>query len=200
MLLRQAPNTAGMTLENANFTHQCLIAMPAMADPRFAHSLTYIIKHDEDGAVGLVVNKPLQLPLTKLLSEISSEIIAPLRHPEQPVLFGGPVNTQMGFVLHRETGEWNSTLPIHEGICVTSSRDILDAIAQGAGPDDYIVVLGYAGWSAGQLEQEMGANAWLNCPVDTDLLFNLPFEQRWQAGIKKLGVDPAFLTSEAGHA
>lgn len=189
-----------MTRENANFTHQCLIAMPAMADPRFAHALTYIIKHDEDGAVGLVVNKPLDLSLTKLLSEISSNVVAPLRDPERPVLFGGPVNTQMGFVLHREEGDWNSTLPIHEGICVTSSRDILDAIAQGSGPDDYLVVLGYAGWSAGQLEQEMVANAWLTCPVADDLLFGLPFEQRWSAGIKSLGVDPAFLASEAGHA
>lgn len=189
-----------MTLENANFTHQCLIAMPAMADPRFAHSLTYIIKHDEDGAVGLVVNKPLELPLTKLLSELSSNLVAPLRHPDQKVLFGGPVNTQMGFVLHRDRGSWNSTLPVAEGICVTSSRDILDAIAQGQGPDDYVVALGYAGWSAGQLEEEMGANAWLTCPADPDLLFHLPLDQRWGAGIHKLGVDPAFLASEAGHA
>ncbi len=199
-MLKGRHNTAGMTLENANFTHQCLIAMPAMADPRFAHTLTYIIKHDEDGAVGLVVNKPLQLPLTKLLSEISTNLVAPLRHPEQPVLFGGPVNTQMGFVLHREEGHWNSTLPIHDGICVTSSRDILDAIAQGDGPDDYLVVLGYSGWGAGQLEQEMAANAWLSCPVDADLLFNVPYEARWQAGIKRLGIDPAFLSADAGHA
>jgi putative transcriptional regulator len=106
----------------------------------------------------------------------------------------------MGFVLHREQGHWNSTLPINEDICVTSSRDILDAIAQGQGPDDYIVVLGYAGWGAGQLEEEMGANAWLSCPADNDLLFGLPFEQRWEAGIHKLGVDPTFLATEAGHA
>ncbi|HEX6590940.1 MAG TPA: YqgE/AlgH family protein [Moraxellaceae bacterium] len=189
-----------MSFENANFTHQCLIAMPAMADPRFAHSLTYIIKHDEEGAVGLVVNKPLNLPLKKLLSEISTNITVPLRHPDEMVLFGGPVNTQMGFVLHRDMGDWNSTLPISDGICVTSSRDILDAIAQGQGPDDYLVVLGYAGWSAGQLEQEMAANAWLNCPADPDLLFSLPFNERWEAGIHRLGVDPAFLASEAGHA
>ncbi|MDF2446752.1 MAG: putative transcriptional regulator [Moraxellaceae bacterium] len=189
-----------MEIESANFTNQCLIAMPAMADPRFAHALTYVIKHDDEGAVGLVVNKPLQLPLSKLLSEISTNLVAPLRNPALPVLFGGPVNTEMGFVLHREKGDWNSTLPISEEICVTSSRDILDAIAQGQGPDDYLVVLGYAGWSAGQLEEEMAANAWLTCPVDNDLLFNLPFEQRWEAGIHKLGIDPVFLASEAGHA
>lgn len=199
-MCRAATNTAVMTLETANFTHQCLIAMPAMADPRFAHSLTYIIKHDDDGAVGLVVNKPLELPLTQLLSEISTPLTVPLRHPEQKVLFGGPVNTQMGFVLHRDQGRWSSTLSISDGIYVTSSRDILDAIAQGQGPEDYLVVLGYAGWEAGQLEQEMADNAWLNCPADAELLFELPLEARWQAGIQRLGIDPAFLSAEAGHA
>lgn len=189
-----------MSLENANFTNQFLIAMPAMADPRFAHSLTYIIRHDDEGAVGLVVNKPLQLPLTRLLEELSSSPVAPLRNPDQMVLFGGPVNTQMGFVLHRDRGEWGSTLPVSDEICVTSSRDILDAIAKGQGPDDYLVVLGYAGWSAGQLEEEMAANAWLSVAADPDLLFRLPFDQRWEASIHKLGVDPAFLASEAGHA
>jgi putative transcriptional regulator len=189
-----------MTLDNANFTHQCLIAMPAMDDPRFAHSLTYIIRHDDEGAVGLVVNKPLELPLTTLLSEISASAVAPLRHPEQRVMFGGPVNPQMGFVLHREQGDWGNTLPVSDGIYVTSSRDILDAIARGEGPDDYLVALGYAGWGAGQLESEMAANAWLTCPADAELLFSVPFEDRWQTGIHRLGVDPAFLASEAGHA
>jgi len=189
-----------MTLENANFTHQCLIAMPAMADPRFAHTLTYIIKHDEEGAVGLIVNRPTELHLARLLKEINAEPSAPLRQPELPVLFGGPVNPQMGFVLHREAGNWSSTLPVADGIYVTSSRDILDAIAKGEGPQDYLVALGYAGWEPGQLEAEMAENAWLNCTADTDLLFDLPFEARWQASIHKLGIDPAFLASEAGHA
>lgn len=189
-----------MTFENANFTHQCLIAMPLMADTRFAHTLTYIIKHDEEGAVGIVVNKPMELPLTRLLAEISTPVTAPLRHPQQPVLFGGPVSPQMGFVLHRQRGDWNTTMPVADGICVTSSRDILDAIAQGEGPDDYIVALGYAGWSAGQLEQEIAENAWLTCPADSQLLFDVPLDQRWQAGIKRLGIDPSFLSNDAGHA
>lgn len=189
-----------MTLENTNFTHQCLIAMPAMVDPRFAHTLTYIIKHDEEGAVGLIVNRPMELHLDRLLKEINAEPVAPLRKPEQPVLFGGPMNPQMGFVLHREEGSWSSTLPVAEGIYVTSSRDILDAIAKGQGPVEYLVALGYAGWAPGQLEEEMAENAWLNCTADADLLFSLPFAERWQAGIHKLGIDPAFLTSEAGHA
>jgi putative transcriptional regulator len=184
-----------------NLTHHCLIAMPAMADGRFVHALTYIIRHDDNGAVGLMVNKPLNLPLARLLSEVNNGAVATLlRHPDQPVLFGGPVNPQMGFVLHQDAGHWNSTLPVHDGICVTSSRDILSAIAQGQGPDNYLVALGYAGWGAGQLEQEIVNNTWLTCPADTDLLFGLPFEQRWQASIHKLGIDPAFLASEAGHA
>jgi putative transcriptional regulator len=189
-----------MTFENANFTHQCLIAMPAMADPRFAHTLTYIIKHDEEGAVGIVVNKPMELPLTRLLAEINMTPVAPLRNPQQLVLFGGPVNPQMGFVLHRQQGDWNSTLPVDGGICITSSRDILDAISQGEGPDDYLVALGYSGWGAGQLEQEMAENTWLTCPADAELLFDVPLDKRWQAGIQRLGVDPSFLSSDAGHA
>ena len=116
------------------------------------------------------------------------------------MLFGGPVNTQMGFVLHRDEGHWSSTLPVADGIFVTSSRDILDAIAKGQGPDEYLVALGYAGWAPGQLEEEMAQNAWLTCDADAELLFTLPFEQRWHAGIHKLGIDPAFLASEAGHA
>lgn len=189
-----------MTLETANFTHQCLIAMPAMADPRFVQTLTYIIRHDADGAVGLVINRPLELPLSKLLGELNAPPVVPLRNPAQPVLFGGPVNPQMGFVLHRDPAQWSSSLPVAEGITVTSSRDILEAIARGQGPDDYLVVLGYAGWGPGQLEEEMAANAWLTCPADPELLFSLPFDARWSAGIHKLGIDPAFLASEAGHA
>lgn len=175
--------------------------MPAMVDPRFARSLTYIMRHDDDGAAGLVINKPMNLLLTKLLSEVTGTTnIAPLQPPDRPVLYGGPVSPQMGFVLHKESSHWTSTVSTHDGICVTSSRDILEAIAQGQGPDDYLVVLGYAGWSAGQLEQEMGNNAWLNCPADTDLLFHLPFKQRWQASIHKLGIDPVSLVHDAGHA
>lgn len=190
-----------MTLEKSNFTHQCLIAMPAMADPRFSATVTYIVKHDDEGAVGLVINRPLELSLRKLLTEVGSQpVMSSLQQPEQPVLYGGPVNTQMGFVLHQERGQWANTVEVEKGICVTSSRDILEAIAKGLGPEEYVVALGYAGWSAGQLEQEMSANAWLTCEADTNLLFKTPFEQRWQASLRKLGVDPIFLMHEAGHA
>lgn len=189
-----------MKTDIANYTHQCLIAMPAMADPRFAHAITYIVKHDEEGALGLVINKPLDISLKSLLDEVLKPEQPVSGEVERPVLFGGPVNTQMGFVLHRERGEWGNTLPIEDGIYVTTSKDILDAIASGLGPQSYLVALGYAGWTPGQLEQEMKENAWLTCPANPDLLFSVPLEQRWEAGIRSLGVDPAFLASEAGHA
>ena len=189
-----------MTLANTNFTHCCLIAMPDMEDSRFSETVTYIVKHDDDGAVGLVINKPLELSLTKLLEEIRLPMLRPLADPEMPVLFGGPVSSEAGFVLHKEKGEWNSSLVIEGGLCVTSSRDILDAFSQGKGPRDYLVVLGYAGWSAGQLEKEMVDNSWLVCPADEQLLFEMPFEHRWQAAAQKIGVDLRLLTGQVGHA
>ncbi len=189
-----------MTLPNTNFTHHCLIAMPDMEDSRFSETVTYIVKHDEDGAVGLVVNKPLELTLTQLLQEIRLPLLKPLEDPETPVLFGGPVSTEAGFVLHRDKGSWNSSLEIEGGLCVTSSRDILDAISQGKGPTEFLVVLGYAGWSAGQLEKEMAENSWLMCPADEVLLFGLPFELRWQAAAQKIGVNLNLLTGQVGHA
>ncbi len=189
-----------MTLANTNFTHHCLIAMPDMEDSRFSESVTYIVKHDAEGAVGLVINKPLELPLTQLLEEIHLPILKGIDEPEMPVLYGGPVSTEAGFVLHKERGEWNSSLEVDEGLCVTSSRDILDAIAQGKGPKNYLVLLGYAGWSAGQLEKEMADNSWLVCPADNSLLFELPFEDRWQAAASRIGVNLSLLSHQVGHA
>lgn len=189
-----------MTLQNTNFTHQCLIAMPDMQDSRFSETVTYIVKHDEEGAVGLVINKPLELSLMQLLKEIRLPAIYPLADPDMPVLFGGPVSSEAGFVLHKDNGQWNSSLKVEGGLCVTSSRDILDAISQGKGPPDYLVTLGYAGWSAGQLEQEIANNAWLICPADEQLLFELPFEGRWQAAAQKIGVNLHLLSNQVGHA
>ena len=188
-----------MEFADANFTHKILIAMPAMADPRFVETLTYIIKHDEDGAVGLVINKPLELTLSQLLAEINLPRLRPVR-TEMPVLYGGPVQPQMGFVLHREEGAWNACTPVADDIFITSSRDILDAISQGKGPSDYLVALGYAGWSPGQLEEEMALNAWLTCDADFELLFGLPFDRRWQAAAGRLGVDLRLLSDQIGHA
>jgi putative transcriptional regulator len=174
--------------------------MPDMEDSRFSESVTYIVKHDQEGAVGLVVNKPLELTLDQLLSEVGLPLLTPLTDPETPVLFGGPVSSEAGFVLHRDKGLWNSSLVVEGGLCVTSSRDILDAISQGKGPKDFLVVLGYAGWAAGQLEKEMAENSWLTCPADESLLFEMPYEQRWQAAASKIGVNLNLLTGQVGHA
>lgn len=189
-----------MTLPNANFTHQCLIAMPEMGDPRFMQSVAYIVRHDADGAVGLVLNRPLELTVTELLSEVRLPAISPLKHPEQPVLFGGPVSTEAGFVLHRDKGHWNSTLEVDDGICVTSSRDILDAISQGKGPVQFQVMLGYAGWSGGQLEKEIAENSWLVCPADSNLLFDMAYDLRWEAAAQRIGVNLNLLSDQVGHA
>lgn len=186
-------------MENANFSHQFLIAMPDMADPRFAHSVTYIIEHNSHGAIGLVVNRPIDLPVVTLLGEIGKEPVAPQDKPDLPVLFGGPVEPQLGFVLHRQAGSWSSTIQAGEGVYVTNSRDILEAIARGHGPDDFLVVLGYAGWGPGQLEAEMAHNSWLNCPADDRIIFDIPFEQRWQAAAGKLGIDLSLLSHQVGH-
>lgn len=202
VFIRAALNTENMEFENTNFRHQLLIAMPAMADPRFVESLTYIFQHDENGAVGLVINKPLTLRLDKLLEEIRLPAFSGGGvRVKQPVMFGGPVQPEMGFVLHRDSGPWSSCMTVADNICVTNSRDILDAISQGKGPSDYLVALGYAGWSAGQLEEEMALNSWLTCPADEELLFSLPYEQRWKAAADRLHVDLRLLSSDQiGHA
>lgn len=189
-----------MTLPNANFTHQCLIAMPEMQDGRFAHTVTYIVRHDEDGAVGLVLNRPLELTVSELLTEVRLPVIAEFPRPEQPVLYGGPVSTEAGFVLHQDKGHWNSSMEVDDNLCVTSSRDILDAISHGKGPARYQIMLGYAGWGAGQLEKEIAENAWLVCPADAGLLFEMPYDQRWEAAARRIGVDVHLLSAQVGHA
>lgn len=188
-----------MEFTNANFTHTLLIAMPNMADPRFAETLTYVINHDEEGAVGLVINKPTDLSLTQLLSEINLPRLRQASE-EKPVLYGGPVQPQTGFVLHRGEGPWSASKAIADDVFVTSSRDILDAISQGKGPHDYLVMLGYAGWAPGQLESEMAQNAWLTCEADPELLFGLPFDQRWRAAAGRIGIDLLLLSGQVGHA
>lgn len=184
----------------SNFSHQFLIAMPGMDDPNFAQSLTYVLHHDEDGAIGLVVNRPSDLSISQLLAEVQLPPVAPLRYPEAKVLLGGPVAQHVGFVLHRGAGVWTVSKDVGRELFLTSSRDILKAISQGQGPDDYLVALGYAGWGAGQLEQEMASNTWLNCPADERILFEAPLEERWQAAATSLGIDLRLLGPEVGHA
>jgi putative transcriptional regulator len=184
---------------SVNLTHHFLIAMPAMADPRFAHTLTFVCEHTDDGALGIVVNKPIDMTLSSLFEQIS----VPLGDTElraRQVLFGGPVQADRGFVLHRPLGNWQSTLAISDDLGLTTSKDVLEAVGRGEGPKDVLVSLGYAGWSAGQLEQELAANAWLTVEADSDVLFGLPAERRLPAAMGRLGIDFSRLSEGVGHA
>lgn len=182
-----------------SLTDHFLIAMPAMDDPNFLRSVTLICQHDEDGAMGLVVNHPADLDLGELLAQMG------LQTPDEglsgrEVLSGGPVQPDRGFVLHDDPRDYTSTLRLPGGLAVTTSRDILEAVAAGQGPDNMLLALGYAGWSAGQLEAELAANSWLTVPVDRTVLFGTPLPQRWQAAARCLGVDLGRLADYAGHA
>lgn len=186
-----------------NLTHHFLIAMPAMADPRFAHTLAFICEHNADGAIGLVVNKPIDMTLSALYEQIDvtrDEHRLPSRLSGSPVLLGGPVQADRGFVLHRPLGNWQSTLAVSDDMGLTTSKDVLEAAARGEGPTDLLVSLGYAGWSAGQLEQELAANAWLTVEADVNVMFDLPAEQRLSAAMQLLGIDFSQLSEDVGHA
>lgn len=183
----------------ANLTDHFLIAMPAMADPRFARTLTYIAEHNERGALGIIVNRPLDIDLATLFERVDLPLDLD-NLAAHPVYFGGPVQTDRGFVLHRPIGAWHSTLAVTEDVGLTSSRDILQSIGSLGHPADILVSLGYAGWAAGQLEQELIDNAWLTVAADPAILFDLPAEARLAAAMEKLGISFATLIETAGHA
>lgn len=186
-------------MESANLTHHFLIAMPAMADPYFARSVTYVCEHNEQGALGIIINRPLDLTLASLLEQVGIELAVPeLAH--RAIHFGGPVQTDRGFVLHRPAGPWQSTLVVGHDIGLTTSRDVLEALAQGRGPEQFFITLGYAGWAPGQLEHEIAQNAWLTVPADLTILFEVPVESRFDAAMSLLGVNAANLSEDAGHA
>ncbi|MCS6787002.1 MAG: YqgE/AlgH family protein [Thiobacillaceae bacterium] len=184
---------------HANFTDHFLIAMPNMADPNFAGTLTYICDHGEQGALGVVVNRPIDLTLGRLFEQVGIEL-KDARLAEQPVYFGGPVQVERGFVLHRPVGSWNSTLSVNDRVGLTTSKDILEATGRGQGPAQLLVTLGYAGWGPGQLEDEIKQNAWLTVAADPDVIFDLPPQARLPAAMRLLGIDPAMLSEQAGHA
>jgi putative transcriptional regulator len=192
-------NRYNAAMSDIDLTNHFLIAMPAMTDPFFAKSLAYVCEHNEEGAMGIVVNRPISLTMSELFAQINM----PLTQPELedlPVHFGGPVQTDRGFVLHESGGEWQSTMHVNERVSLTTSKDILQAVGEGNGPRHMLVTLGYAGWSEGQLEQELAANAWLSVPATEHILFDLPAEERLPAAMALLGVDYATLSEEAGHA
>ncbi len=185
--------------DSGYLTNRLLIAMPSLSDPNFAQSVAFVCEHSERGALALVLNKPLPMLLGDVFSQLdivvgSSDLSA------KPVLRGGPMQTDRGFVVHAARGEWDSTLRVSEEIHVTTSRDVLAAIANGTGPDPAFVALGYAGWDSGQLENEIRANAWLIAPVSPKIIFDLPYAARWGAAAKSLGVDLSRMTHLSGNA
>ena len=182
-----------------NLTHHFLIAMPSMADPNFSRTLTYIAEHSERGALGVIVNRPIDMDLAGLFERVDIPLENP-RIAQQPVYFGGPVQTDRGFVLHRPAGQWSATLSVNDEIGMTSSRDILEALAKDTPAQDVLVSLGYSGWDAGQLEQELADNAWLSTPADASIIFDLPPEERLAAAMQLMGIDFANLSEDAGHA
>ncbi|MCA1714264.1 MAG: YqgE/AlgH family protein [Gammaproteobacteria bacterium] len=188
-----------MSAAPAFLANQLLIALPALADPNFSRSVTLICQHDGDGAMGVVVNRASEYTMDEVLEQMGIACDdATLR--AQIVLAGGPVHPERGFVLHDGTREWDSSLAIADGLYVTTSRDILEAMARGEGPEHATVALGCAGWGTGQLEHELVENSWLTVPADADLLFAQPLEARWQAAAARIGVDLARIADYSGHA
>jgi putative transcriptional regulator len=186
-------------MSDASFTNHLLIAMPTLDDPNFAQAVTLICEHTDKGALGIVLNKPLPMKLSEVLQQMQLEPSS-CEIGEKPVLRGGPVHTDRGFVLHRPGGEWDHTHKVSDDIQVTTSRDILAAMARGDAPVDAFIALGYAGWDSGQLEREMRDNAWLSMPADARVVFELPFEERWLAAWRIVGIDVDKLSPDSGHA
>ena len=186
-------------MTSVNLTDHFLIAIPSMGDPNFAKTLTFICEHNDQGALGLVVNRPIDMTLGTLFERVELELAA-TEHRDAPVYYGGPVQNDRGFVLHMPPGGWKSTLAVGGRVGLTTSRDILEAVGRGEGPAKLMVSLGYAGWGAGQLEQELQQNAWLTVQARHDIMFDLPPEQRIAAAMALLGVNYARLQDAAGHA
>ncbi|MEO5654490.1 MAG: YqgE/AlgH family protein [Nitrosospira sp.] len=186
-------------MQSVNLTHHFLIAMPALADPFFSKTLTYICEHSDQGALGLVVNRPIDLTLKDLLDQldISSDDQAVTA---LPIMFGGPIQLDRGFVLHQPVGDWQSTMVVHDKVGLTTSLDILRAIASGESPKELLVALGYSGWAPGQIEHELSQNTWLTVPASPNIIFELPAEDRLTAAMRLLGVDLSSLSDEVGHS
>ncbi len=194
-----------MASSSINLTNQFLIAMPGMGDGTFAGTVVYLCEHTEKGALGLVINKPIDITLKNLFEKVElsldREDIA-----ELPVYFGGPVQTERGFVLHEaqdgtdEDSGYNSSLKIEGGLEMTTSKDVLEAISSGTGPKKMLVTLGYSGWAAGQLEDELSRNGWINVEAEPGIIFDTPVHQRYDKALSLLGIDAGMLSSDAGHA
>lgn len=197
--MKRVPGGYNARMSTFDLTDHFLIAMPAMQEGFFAGTLTYICEHDENGALGLVVNRPISLTLAEMFEQIK----IPLHQPSlgnMPVHVGGPVQIERGFVLHGDRQDWQSTLRINDRLALTTSKDILEALGEGRGPEDLLITLGYSGWEPGQLEHEINENIWLTVPANQHILFHLPAEERLGAAMALLGVNYSMLVEDAGHA
>lgn len=184
---------------STSLANHLLVAMPSLNDPNFKHTVVYVCEHHKQGSVGLIINRPMEFPLGFVFDQLQIE---PLRDQQKdmPLFFGGPIQPDRGFVLHRPFGAWRSSLALCNDVTVTTSNDIIRAIAQDTGPKDVLVTLGYTLWTEDQLEQEMLDNIWLVCPFLPEILYDVPFEDRWIHAGASIGVDMRQLTSSPGHA
>jgi putative transcriptional regulator len=186
-----------------NLANHFLIAMPSMLDPVFGGAVVYLCEHNAGGALGVIINKPTDMTMDVLLERIDLQLeIVPnrARIDRELVMFGGPVQIERGFVLHTPLGPFSSMMQVTDQIALTTSKDVLEAVASGDGPERILVSLGCSGWSAGQLEEEIGRNGWLTVRADPRIIFDLPIEDRFSAAMRLLGIDPMMLSGEAGHA
>ena len=195
--LRPGPAPSGLNLAN-----HFLIAMPSIQDPIFGGTVVYVCEHNEKGVLGVVINKPTDMTMEVLFDRVDLKLAPGLRSSvvDQPIMFGGPVQDDRGFVLHSPGGRYSSSLSVTDEVAFTTSIDVLEAVASGAGPKRMLVSIGYAGWSPGQLEEEISRNGWLTVGADARVLVDLPIEERYTAAITLLGIDPLMLATEAGHA
>lgn len=184
---------------DSSLANHLLIAMPSMTDPNFERTVIYICEHHAQGTVGLIINRPMEFPLSLVFEQLKIE---PTRQEQnlKPLLYGGPIQPERGFVIHRPSGEWRSSLALDDAVTVTTSNDIIRAIANDTGPKDALITLGYAGWAGNQLEQEVMNNTWLVCPFRPELLYDVPFLQRWEYAGLTIGVKMNQLSSSIGHA
>lgn len=183
----------------STLANHLLIAMPSLHDPNFERTVIYLCEHHEMGSVGLIINRPMQFPLSIVFEQLEIQPIR-LENNRLPLMFGGPVQPERGFVIHKQAGGWRSSLVLQDEVTVTTSNDIIRAIAQDTGPKDVLVTLGYAAWTGNQLEQEVMDNVWLVCPYKSEILYEIPFNERWEYAGSTLGVNMNQISSSAGHA
>ncbi|MDN3699120.1 MULTISPECIES: YqgE/AlgH family protein [Vibrio] len=186
-----------------DLTNHFLVAMPGMQDPYFKRTVIYLCEHNEEGAMGLIINAPIDVTVGKMLKQVDVDNIHPqlnVESLEKPVLNGGPVSEDRGFILHEPKDSYESSIQMTEKISVTTSKDILNVLGTEAEPNNYLVALGYSGWEPGQLEVELADNSWLTIEADPSVIFETPINERWQKAVQMLGIDAAQLSSQAGHA